>query len=338
MGEEIRASDDIDALLAATGSVFRTFDDQDSGCRSFGIEAESHRLFVKFAPAGPAQDSLARGVAFHAAIHHPALIPPARVLHLRDGLATVSPWVDGEVLYHPTRHGRPSRRDPASPHARFRAQPVEVILGALRTVFDIHLAVSGGGYVAVDLYDGCLLWDFEQRSLRLCDLDEYRPGPFVLQTDRLPGSTRFMAPEESRRGAWIDERTTVYNLGRVALVLLDEGDDSGRFRGPLSLADVAAKATASDPLDRFATVADLVATWRATLGELGLLEGADLDDHVEQVGAQPSVVDLDRAPESRRLEPPAVVVEVHPRPQAEETDDVVGGGEDLATEPGPLRL
>lgn len=58
---------------------------------------------------------------------------------------------------------------------------------------------------------------------RLCDLDSYRPGPNILDRDRQHGSTRFMAPEEFCRGAQIDERTTVFTLGRAAYVLLSDG-------------------------------------------------------------------------------------------------------------------
>ncbi|WFF04824.1 hypothetical protein O7622_17290 [Micromonospora sp. WMMD1076] len=31
--------------------------------------------------------------------------------------------------------------------------------------------------------------------------DEYRPGPFVLDSDRLPGSRHYLSPEELTRGA-----------------------------------------------------------------------------------------------------------------------------------------
>jgi hypothetical protein len=55
--------------------------------------------------------------------------------------------------------------------------------------------------VAVDFYDGCLIYDFAGRAIWLCDLDSYRPGPYVLDRDRQYGSARFMAPEELTKGA-----------------------------------------------------------------------------------------------------------------------------------------
>jgi serine/threonine-protein kinase len=114
------------------------------------------------------------------------------------------------------------------------------------------------------LYDGCLLYDFARRRMRLIDLDEYRPGPFEVPASLLPGSTRFRSPEESTPGAMVDERSTVYALGRVAQVLLDAGDDEGRWRASDELAAVAERATQPDPADRYGTVTELAGVWRAT--------------------------------------------------------------------------
>ena len=70
----------------------------------------------------------------------------------------------------------------------------------------------------------------------------------------MAGSTRFMAPEEFERGRVIDERTTVYTLGRTAAIFLD-----GRVR------EVTAIACASDPAARYPTVAALAAAFDATV-------------------------------------------------------------------------
>ena len=98
------------------------------------------------------------------------------------------------------------------------------MVAAIDAVIDAHLAVVAAGFVAVDLYDGCFLYDPASTTMRLIDLDEYRPGPFVVDVERLPGSGRYMAPEERTRGATIDERTTVFNLGRSIEQLLDHAD------------------------------------------------------------------------------------------------------------------
>ncbi|MFI7213253.1 hypothetical protein ACIBP4_17565 [Micromonospora maritima] len=95
--------------------------------------------------------------------------------------------------------------------------------------------------------------------MRLIDLDEYRPGPFVLDSERLPGSRRYLSPEELTRGSLIDERTTVHALGRTLHHLLDA--PSG-WRGDDRAAAVVERATRADPDARYASVPDLVEAWR----------------------------------------------------------------------------
>jgi serine/threonine-protein kinase len=231
--------------LGAMGQIFAAFREQDSGCVSFGLEVGGRRLFVKGAVEPRAEPSLARAVALHRDVRHPAIVPLLDTISIDGVPALVHPWVDGEVLYH-----TPGWRD----------RPLAEVLAAVERIFAAHLIVAGRGYVAVDLYDGCFLYDADRGEMHLCDLDEYRPGPFVLDEDRLPGSRRFMAPEELRRGAVIDERTTVHALGRSALILLDGG---GRFRGPATAQAVAERASRAGPDDRYPTVAALVAAWRA---------------------------------------------------------------------------
>lgn len=145
--------------------------------------------------------------------------------------------------------------------ARFRRLPLPDVHAALDAVLGAHLAVEAAGLVAVDLYDGCMLYDFDERRMRLCDLDEYRQGPFTLDADRLPGSSRYMAPEEFVRGSDIDVRTTVFNLGRALRLLLDAGDEEDQWRGTRGQLAVIQRATAADPQERFPSVRSLVETW-----------------------------------------------------------------------------
>jgi serine/threonine-protein kinase len=144
---------------------------------------------------------------------------------------------------------------------RFRQLPVAEVEAALSAILDAHLAIVAAGLVAVDLYDGCFLYDFDRSKMWLVDLDEYRPGPFTLEEERLPGSERYMAPEEWVRGSTIDERTTVYVLGRVLHHLLDS--EQG-WRGRESQRKVVNRATASDPAERYQDVDVLVAAWQAS--------------------------------------------------------------------------
>ncbi|WP_329912200.1 serine/threonine protein kinase [Streptomyces sp. SP18BB07] len=219
------------------------------------------RWFVKTAVTGAGLRSLERAWRFHRAVRHPVIVPQVRRIVVGDGQAVVMPWRDGEVLYDPAERWRADRTRPGSPMARFRALPVHRIEDAFARVLDAHLAVEAAGYVAVDLYDGALLYDFAAAKMRLIDLDEYRPGPFVLDAERLPGSTRFMAPEEFERGATIDSRTTVHALGRTARLLLDAGDEESAWRGTAAQLAVLERATHPDPAQRFAGVREFREAW-----------------------------------------------------------------------------
>jgi serine/threonine-protein kinase len=130
-------------------------------------------------------------------------------------------------------------------------------------VFSAHVEIAREGFVAVDLYDGCLHYDFDRRRMRLIDLDHYHRGPVRVPESLLPGSTRFRSPEEQTPGATVDQRSTVYSLGRLAQILLDAGDDEGRWRASDELASVAARATHTDPMHRYGTVTELAGVWRA---------------------------------------------------------------------------
>ncbi|MFF3020432.1 serine/threonine protein kinase [Streptomyces sp. NPDC057939] len=249
--------------LSRTGTIFRTFADQDSGCVSYGFMAAGRRWFVKGASTPDGVASLRRAVSLHGAVSHPAIVPLSHSFSTDEGLALVYPWTAGEVLYHPTRARHGGRAAPGSPLSNFRKLPLPRVHAALDSLLSAHLAVERAGFVAVDLYDGCMLYDFECHRLMLCDLDEYRPGPFTLRADRLPGSSRYMAPEEFVRGSIIDIRTTVFNLGRALRLLLDTGDEEGQWRGtPDQLATVKT-ATDPDPVRRFHSVLSLATAWHA---------------------------------------------------------------------------
>src|SRR6478672_918726 len=119
-------------VVATLGEVFRVFDQQDSGCVSYGVRAGDERYFVKTATTAAAAQSLRRAVQVHRAVQHPALVAPVNVLPDGPRVTLVYPWVDGDVLYHATvgpdgaSTSRP-RSDPESPMARFRALPLDEV-------------------------------------------------------------------------------------------------------------------------------------------------------------------------------------------------------------------
>lgn len=261
---------DIESYLQSQGEVFRAFREQDSGCVSYGVLAGGRRWLVKHSHDPQGIASLESARRLYAAMQHPALPRLHNAFETPGGLALVLDWLPGEVLYDYTaRRGTTGRDAPDSPHARFRALPVDRILAALDTVYDAHMFLAERGFIAVDLYDGSIIYDFDAGRTYLCDLDEYRPGPFVLDADRLPGSRRFMAPEEWQRGATIDQATNVFTLGRIALELLGDGTGAPEaWRGSAAMLAVAVRATAPERDSRYPDVRAFVAAWRAACSNL----------------------------------------------------------------------
>lgn len=249
-------------ILAEWGEIFAVFDEhsQDSGNVSYGVQIEERRYFVKTAGAPDATaflDHPARCELLHNAVRvaescdHPALPRFHQVLESAHGPMLVYDWVDGELLRVPSAR----RDDPASSHRRFRALPVPEVVAVLETIFDLHMALARLGWIACDFYDGALIYDFATRRLHVIDLDLYHRGPFVNEMGRMFGSSRFMAPEEFVLGAAIDQRTTVFTLGRCILNFLGDGtDDETRFRGNADLLALARRACAEKPDERYQTV------------------------------------------------------------------------------------
>ena len=161
-------------------------------------------------------------------------------------------WVEGELLGGPAA----KRQLESSAHQRFRRLPAHDIVRALDTVYALHRELEQRGWVAVDFYDSCLIYDFDASAMHVVDLDMYHQGPYVNDMGRAFGSSRFMAPEEYELGATIDMRTTVHTLGRAALVFLSDGTPARLpFRGQDALYAAVAKACEPSPTARFQSVA-----------------------------------------------------------------------------------
>ncbi|MFF5078432.1 serine/threonine protein kinase [Actinoplanes sp. NPDC000266] len=254
--------------LRKVASIFAVFDRQDSGNVSYGVEWGGERLFVKTA-GSPELDLphlsaaqrwalLRNAVRIGETYEHDALPRLRGVAESPHGPMLIYDWVDGELL----GAGRDKRDDPASAFSRFRRLPPERVVAALDSVVEVHDLLGRGGEVAGDFYDGCLIYDFAAHRITLVDLDNYRPGPYRNEMGRMFGSARFMAPEEFAAGEMIDQRTSVFTLGRAVLVLLGDGTtDREAFRGPAALWEVAVRACRPAPADRQRDLAAFGAAW-----------------------------------------------------------------------------
>jgi serine/threonine-protein kinase len=259
-----------DEFLRSIGNVFITFDvaTQDSGNVSYGVEVDGARYFVKTAGApddavpflthGQRVDLLRNAERFARTFFHPTLPKFHGVIESAHGPMLVYEWRDGELLRVPAER----RDDPTSSFLRFRALSVDDLCRSLDAIYDLHASVARAGWIAVDFYDGALIYEFETSRLTVVDLDNYRDAPFRNDMGRMFGSSRFMAPEEFERGALIDEVTNVFTMGRTALVFLSDGTlQRPAFRGSSAQFAVVAKACSPARDDRFASMADFHSDW-----------------------------------------------------------------------------
>ncbi len=265
--------------LEELGEVFCVFDQQDSGNISFGIEKKGLKKFVKYAGArtleytGKPEEAVARlkrSISLYETLKHPHLIDLLEHFEIGNGYALVFEWFEGECLHSHWNFPPPHKYEhPDSPYFRYRQLSVKLRLATLQAVFEFHVHVEKHHYVAVDFYDGSILYDFKRDITKICDIDLYKEKPFVNTMGRLWGSTRFMSPEEFELGAEIDERTNVFNMGAIAFGLLGgELDRSfSKWDAGRELYEVAVKAVEKERGKRFSSVAEFFSAWNFALKE-----------------------------------------------------------------------
>ena len=136
-------------------------------------------------------------------------------------------------------------------------------LDVFADILDFHIHVMVQGYVAIDFYDGSILYDFQKEMTLLCDIDLYSKRPYINMMGRMWGSSRFMSPEEFEQGAVIDETTNVYLMGATAFALF--GGEKDRSKDKWRLNDetyqAALKAVSDDRKKRQQSIAEFKREW-----------------------------------------------------------------------------
>ena len=80
----------------------------------------------------------------------------------------------------------------------FAAWPTDAILSVLDAIYDLHVQLVQRGWIAVDFYDGCLMYDFERQAAHIVDLDMYHLGAFTNQMGRMFGLDALYGPRGIR--------------------------------------------------------------------------------------------------------------------------------------------
>ncbi|EFM11110.1 conserved hypothetical protein [Paenibacillus curdlanolyticus YK9] len=260
--------------LRSLGKVFCVFDQQDSGNICFGVEQNGTKKFVKYAGARPLdykgnpQDAVSRlteAIPLYATLKHQHLIPFVDHFHTDQGYAAVFQWFEGECLHsHWSFAGAAKYFHPDSPFYRYKQLPLVQKLESLNAIFSFHTYVESNGYVAVDFYDGSILYDFANHVTKICDIDFYRKAPAVNDMgEHFWGPQRSKAPEEFHFGATIDSKTNVFTMGAIAFGLLGgEMDRSySKWEAGERLYEVAVRAVSEDRESRYISVAAFKREW-----------------------------------------------------------------------------
>lgn len=264
--------------LNKIGDVFCIFDEQDSGNISFGLKKNDKKFFVKYAGAKPknfygnpkdAIGRLVKAIPIYTKLEHSSLIKLIDHFSIENGYAAVFDWFEGECLHsHWSFGGEAKYTNPKSPFYRFKKLGIKKRLDTLNTIFSFHTYVELQGFVAVDFYDGSILYDFKNNKTKICDIDFYRESPSVNDLgEHFWGSTRFKSPEEFTLGSTIDSTTNVYTMGAIAFGLLGgEIDHSySKWEANQRLYEVAIKAVEKDRDKRYSTIKEFYGAWKAVL-------------------------------------------------------------------------
>lgn len=192
-------------------------------------------------------------------------------------------WTEGECLFdHWNFEKYAQSPSDVRPADQFHALPVEKKLRVAEVIFSFLEAVAEKGYVAVDFYDGSILYDFETETTTICDIDLFRKMPaFNDMGETFWGTKRLKAPEEYRKDAVIDEVTNVYTLGAMLFDFFGafcEADIARRYEEkrflPCDIQNwslnkasyaVLKKATASKREERYAAISVFHSAWKAAL-------------------------------------------------------------------------
>ena len=145
--------------------------------------------------------------------------------------------------------------------------PIANKLKAFEDIMEFHAHVAKQGYVALDFYDGSILYDYEKEKVIICDIDLYQKSPFH-NTNNLGivGSERYVSPEECVKDTVIDEITNVYTMGATAFTFFASGDRSlEAWTLNKELFYVAKQAVSDDRNARQQSIEQLIKEWRAAL-------------------------------------------------------------------------
>lgn len=218
--------------LSQFGTVFYVIDETGSGCINFGVKKDNKKLFFKIAGAKTIgaelnpQESiqlLKQASIIYKEIHHPNLIQYVDSFEINEFFVVVFDFAEGECLFDHWNFDKYRMTKDITPMMRFKLLSIEKRLNVVYKLFSFFKTVIENGYVAVDFYDGSIIYNFLNDEVTFCDIDLFRKCPsFNDLGENYFGTKRLKAPEENTLSAIIDESTTCFTLGALILDTFSE--------------------------------------------------------------------------------------------------------------------
>lgn len=277
--------------LKKYGTAFWVVDETGSGCICIGMKDGERKYFCKIAGVNTVEaevspkesvEILKEAVHLYYDLSHPNLIKIIEEYDYNQFYIAVFEWSNGECLFDHWNFEK-YQRDASikSPKERFKELDVAKRLKAVDVLFSFLQNVNQKGYVAVDFYDGSIMYDFLTDKITICDIDFFKKAPVV--NDRGVewfGTKRLKAPEEYTEGSAIDEQTNIFTLGALIFEFFGSFSDeeirqrycNNRFV-PCSLTDwqlseesyrVASKAVSLTKRERYLTFSEFLYEWNET--------------------------------------------------------------------------
>jgi serine/threonine-protein kinase len=267
------------SFLGKYGKVFKAFDEQGSGNISFGVQDGGKKYFVKFAGA-PRENYIAnretgeidtesaiallkQAVPLYTELAHPTLIKLVTAEEI--GYAGSPCGGFAAVFEYENAIGIEPKGSPN--HIRFMQMPTEKKMQAFMDIMSFHAHVAAKGYVALDFYDGSILYDYDREKVIICDIDLYKKSPFInVGNLGIVGSARYVSPEECIADEIMDEVTNVYTMGATAFALFA---DSGRTLDKWTLSEglykVVKRAVSDEREERQQSIKQLIEEWQGAI-------------------------------------------------------------------------
>lgn len=279
--------------LKSFGKVFAVFAQNDSGNISFGVDNGEDKYFIKVAGLKTIESirtqqeaiaALKAAMPIYEDINHKNLIKLVKHYTLDEIYIAVFKWTDGDCLFDHWNFEKYYKNPQIVPPAkRFKQLPISKRIESADVLFSFLDTVSKNGYVAVDFYDGSIMYDFLRDTTTICDIDFFRKNPtFNDMGVDYWGTKRLKSPEEYIYGVVINEATNVFALGAL---LFDsffgnytDAEVRQRYKmnaftpcsfenWELSKAcyDVALKSVAIERSERYASIDEFYTAWNVAL-------------------------------------------------------------------------